>query len=144
MYKEKIFSGNMMECVADEFAEMVSRDYLKELLFWKCTLMYDEEEYHKWVEEAKNQATILKQKVYQRILDIMKKPEENEEFYKKNIFGKRKNIIKITRSTKFYDDLLPVNNTKVLISANTEYLIHTKRWTLEKKVYPPYKRNNSQ
>lgn len=136
MKREKSFSMESMERMANAFSEMVSRDYWKELLFLKCTLPYDyNEQLCKRVEESKREADSLKRNVYQRILTIMKNPEENKEFYE-NPF-----TISINKSNylSFGNTICSdIVTTFLSVPPTTDYLINLKQETIEKRAFSSY------
>ena len=138
MHKEIIFSGNTVNQVAERFASIVSRKYLESLQFWKATAMENTEEEEYWEKKIKTEPEEVKKCAYEKILKIMG-GTDNPYLKRKGAFG-RKVIISITRSSGFYEGLLDGKDIKCSVEPNVEYLIDQKNLSIEKRVYPAYKR----
>lgn len=135
MSEEKIFSGNTVEEVAQAFAETVSRNYLKDLQFWQATAMDDPHEYNQWQLRIQSEPQEVERNAFDKILKIMKQPQENMEFFTKWWIFRSKDVISITRSSGFYEGLLPGKDVEQTVSVNVEYLINKRRLTVIKKIY---------
>ena len=136
MQEERIFLGNTLEEVAKAFAEEISRNYLQHLKFWQATAMDEPHEFHQWEEKIKNEPGVVKRNAFEKILKIMKNPEDNKQYFKKKYgFLRSKDVIGITKSSGFYQDLLPGEDIEHTVSVNVEYLIDKRYMTVVKKIY---------
>ena len=134
MYEEKIFSGNTIQEVAKIFSEEISRQYLKHLKFWQITSIDDNDEFWKLEEKIKREPSVVQKNVFNKILEIMQKPEANKKFYKKRLLLFRsKNIIIITSSSDFYNDLLTKGGIQHTIPKNIKYILNSENLTIVKK-----------
>ena len=138
MYKDKIFSGNTVNQVAERFASIVSQNYLNTLLLWKTTAMQDTEEVEYWNQKIKSEPEKVKKRTYEKILKIIGKMD-SPYLKRKGLFGRRV-VISITRSSGFYGDLLDGKDIKGSVEPNVEYWIDRKNLTIEKRIHPAYKR----
>lgn len=132
--KEKIiFQGNDLEELAQKFAELITRNYLEYLDFWKKNAKGKELNF--WRKKIKNEPEIVRKNAYKKILQIMKFHKENEEFYKdKWILFKDKNIILINKETSFYKDLLPGEDLTYTAKVSRKYMIDKKRFLIAKRL----------
>lgn len=135
MSEERIFSGNTVEEVAKAFAETVSRNYLRHLQSWQATAMDDLHEYNQWQLRIESEPQEVERNAFEKILKIMKQPQENIEFFSKWWIFRSKDVISITRSSGFYESLLPGKDVEQTVSVNVEYLINKRRLTVIKKIY---------
>lgn len=140
MSEEKIFSGNTVEEVAEALAKTVSRNYLKHLEFWKATAMDDLLESNQWQLRIESEPEEVKRNAFDKILKIMKEPQENKQFFKKWWLFRSKDIISITRSSGFYKGLLHGKDVEQTVSVNVEYLINKRSLTVIKKIYSQHTR----
>lgn len=134
MYEEKIFSGNTIQEVAKIFSEEISRQYLNYLKFWQTTSMDDTDEFFQWEQRIKSEPSVVQERAFNKILEIMQKPQENQKFFKKRLFILRsKSVILITSSSDFYEDLLPKGGIQHTIPKNIEYILNSKKFTIRKR-----------
>lgn len=132
-----IFTGNNVEEVAEEFAEIVGRNYLEHLEFCKCTACDDRDEFLYWEERIQTELECVKENAYTKVLEILQEPQKNRRFLKKKgLLTRHKKLFSITRSSGFYDDLLPEEKVKYAAAVNVEYLINKETFCIEKKIYP--------
>ena len=130
MYEEKIFSGNTIQ----DFSEEISRQYLNYLKFWQTTSMDDTDEFFQWEQRIKSEPSVVQERAFNKILEIMQKPQENQKFFKKRLFILRsKSVILITSSSDFYEDLLPKGGIQHTIPKNIEYILNSKKFTIRKR-----------
>lgn len=133
MKEEIIFQGHNIEEVAQKFAELIVRNYLEYLEFWKKNAKGEELNF--WIKKIKSEPKIIKKNAYKKILKIMKFQKENEEFYKdKWLLFKDKDIILINKETSFYKDLLPGEDLTYTAKVNRKYMINKKKFLIAKKL----------
>lgn len=136
MQEERIFFGNTLEEVAKAFAKEISRNYLQHLKFWQATAMDEPHEFHQWGEKIKSEPSVVERNAFEKILKIMKNPEDNKQYFKKKYgFLRNTDVISITKSSGFYQDLLPGEDIEHTVSVNVEYLIDKRYMTVVKKIY---------
>ena len=134
MYEEKIFFGNTVQEVAKDFSEEISRQYLNYLKFWQTTSMDDTDEFFQWEQRIKSEPSVVQERAFNKILEIMQKPQEKQKFFKKRLFILRsKSVILITSSSDFYEDLLPKGGIQHTIPKNIEYILNSKKFTIRKR-----------
>ena len=134
MYEEKIFFGNTVQEVAKDFSEEISRQYLNYLKFWQTTSMDDTDEFFQWEQRIKSEPSVVQERAFNKILEIMQKPQENQKFFKKRLFILRsKSVILITSSSDCYEDLLPKGGIQHTIPKNIEYILNSKKFTIRKR-----------
>lgn len=134
---EKVIKGNTVEEIAKAFSDIVARNYLEHLEFWQATAMDDPYERKQWEVRIETEPEVVKKNAYAKILKIMKEPEENKSYYKKKwLFMRSKDEISITKSSEFYEDLLPEkDNVKYGVAVNVKYIIDKSRLTISEIVY---------
>lgn len=134
MSEEVIFSGTTLEEVAQNFATIVCRKYQDYLEFWQSKAVDDLYEFYEWELRIESEPKKLKKKVFKKIMNVMREPEKNKRFFKREkLFFRSKEIIRITNSSTFYKDLLPEVDVKESLPDNIEYLIDKKNLTIRKK-----------
>lgn len=125
MKVEKIFSGNNLEEVAKEFSEIIARNHLEHLEFWKSTVKG--KELNTWRKRIKAEPRLVRKNSHKKILEIMQKVKENEKFYKQKwLLFTDENQIVITKDSGFYEDLLPDQDITYSVHVNRKYIIDKK------------------
>lgn len=136
---EIVFSGKTMDSVAMRFAEIVARNYSKDLEYWKVTAVDDRYEFQLWEERIKKEVPEIKQQAYAKISSIMKSAGDDKRYFiksKKHWYSKGIELIRITRECGFYDDLLTEDsNVRSTVFVNVEYLIDRHECTIKRIVH---------
>ena len=127
-----------VEEIAQAFAEIVSRNYLKNLQFWQATAADDLDEFLDWEEKIKTEPEKVKKAAFEKILQIMQEPQKNKQFYKKGFFFRSKNIIRVSTESGYYKDLLPDKDITHTVAVNVEYIIDIQRRIIQKRIYESY------
>lgn len=138
--EELIFSGSTVEELAEAFSELVSRNYLTELNFWRMAAIKEVDDSPYWENRIEEEPKEIKLNAYAKTLSIMQYPDRNKQFFKRRGFLRRRHVISITRSSGFYDNLLPRRDVKHTVTANIEYLIDPESFCIKKKTYSEYVR----
>lgn len=134
MSEEVIFSGTTLEEVAQTFATIVCRKYQDYLEFWQSKAVDDLYEFYEWELRIESEPKKLKKNTYIKMMKVMREPEKNKRFFKREkLFFRSKEIIRITNSSTFYKDLLPEVDVKESLPDNIEYLIDKKNLSIRKK-----------
>ena len=129
------FVGTSLEDVADEFSKMVEEEYTNHLEFLKANSITDREEPDYWEKKLKSEPKIVYERVYSKILMVMKNLKQYGELLKKR-FPWSKPVIRITRVSSFFDGIFPGPQNP--IPRNVEWLIDTSKLAIQKKVYSKY------
>lgn len=133
MVEQKIFCGNSIEEVAKEFSEIVYRNYVDYLEFWRWNAI-GEEEINKWEKKMKEEPKLVRKNAYKKILKIMQCKKEYEEYYKsKWLIFTEEDIIDITKETNFYKDLLPNEDIAYTTQNSRKYRINRKKFTIARR-----------
>lgn len=141
MQEGTIFLGNTLEEVAQALAEEIRRNYLSHLEFWQATAMDDPHEFYQWKKKIESEPSVVQRNAFDKILKIMQNPKDNKKYFKKKWrFLRSKHVISVTKSSGFYQDLLPGKDIEHTVSVNVEYLIDKRHMTVVKKVYSQYAR----
>lgn len=129
------FVGTSFEEVADEFSKMVGQECSKHLEFLRNNAITDREEPDYWEKRLRSEPKIVYERVYSRILMVMQKTDQYKVLFKKR-FPWSRPIIRITRISSFFEGIFP--GTQNPIPRNVEWLIDTKKLSIQKKVYSKY------
>lgn len=129
------FVGTSLEDVADEFSKMVEEEDTNHLEFLKANSITDREEPDYWEKRLKSETKIVYERVYSKILMVMKNLSQYEELLKKR-FPWSRPIIRITRVSSFFAGISPGPQNP--IPRNVEWLIDPKKMSIQKKVYSKY------
>lgn len=129
------FVGASFEEVADEFSKMVEQECSKHLEFLRDNAITDRDEPDYWEKRLKEEPKIVYERVYSKILMVIQKPDLYKELLKKR-FPWSRPIIRITRISSFFEGIFPSPQNP--IPRNVEWLIDTKKLSIQKKVYSKY------
>lgn len=129
------FVGTSFEEVADEFSKMVGQECSKHLEFLRNNAITDREEPDYWEKRLRSEPKIVYERVYSRILMVMQKTDQYKVLFKKR-FPWSRPIIRITRRSSFFEGIFPGPQNP--IPRNVEWLIDTKKLSIQKKVYSKY------
>ncbi len=129
------FVGTSLEDVAKEFSKMVKEEYINHLEFLRDNSITDRSELDYWEKRLENEPKIVYERVYSKILMVMKNLSQYEELLKKR-FPWSRPIIRITRVSSFFEGIFP--GPQKPIPRNVEWLIDTKKMSIQKKVYSKY------
>lgn len=129
------FVGTSFEEVADEFSKMVGQECSKHLEFLRDNAITDREEPDYWEKRIKEEPKIVYERVYSKILMVIQKPDLYKELLKKK-FPWSRPIIRITRVSVFFEGIFPGPQNP--IPRNVEWLIDTKKMSIQKNVYSKY------
>lgn len=139
MLKARLFKGKSVEDVARGFAQIVSYNYASDLRFWQAIAIDDKDEYEDWGVKIKNEPGIVLQNAYDKILNIIRNPQENKKYYKRRWkFFTSKKVIRIVLSSGFYRDLLPGENVESSMQENVEYILNIKKMTIVKRTHSQF------
>ena len=129
------FVGTSLEDVAKEFSKMVKEEYINHLEFLRDNSITDRSELDYWEKRLENEPKIVYERVYSKILMVIQKPDLYKELLKKK-FPWSRPIIRITRVSGFFEGIFPGPQNP--IPRNVEWLIDTKKMSIQKKVYSKY------
>lgn len=129
------FVGTSLEDVAKEFSKMVKEEYINHLEFLRDNSITDRSELDYWEKRLENEPKIVYERVYSKILMVMKNLSQYEKLLKKR-FPWSRPIIRITRVSSFFEGISPGPQNP--IPRNVEWLIDTKKMSIQKNVYSKY------
>lgn len=137
MTEERVFVGKNQEEVAKEFARLIKDTYQRSLLCLMEMYVDEYEEYAKYNEMLQSQCTVVYERAYKRIKDIMHNPDPyDRHFYKMYGPFKSFHIIEISPNGGFFLDLDDYNEARKFMAANVVYVIDKWRKTITKQHYP--------
>lgn len=129
------FVGTSLEDVGVEFSKMVKEEYINHLELLRDNSITDREKLGYWEKRLESEPQIVYERVYSKILMVMKNLSQYEELLKKR-FPWSRSIIRITRVSSFFEGIFPGPQNP--IPRNVEWLIDTKKMSIQKKVYSKY------
>ena len=129
------FVGTSFEDVATELSNMIRQEYTNHLEFLRDNAITDREEPDYWEKRLKEEPKIVYERVYSKILMVIQKPDLYKELLKKK-FPWSRPIIRITRVSGFFEGIFPGPQNP--IPRNVEWLIDTKKMSIQKNVYSKY------
>ena len=129
------FVGTSLEDVGVEFSKMVKEEYINHLELLRDNSITDREKLGYWEKRLESEPPIVYERVYSKILMVMKNLSQYEELLKKR-FPWSRSIIRITRVSSFFEGIFPGPQNP--IPRNVEWLIDTKKMSIQKKVYSKY------
>lgn len=129
------FIGTSLEDVAVEFSKMVKEEYINHLELLRDNSIIDREEPGYWEKRLESEPKIVYERVYSKILMVMKNLSQYEELLKKR-FPWSRPIIRITMVSSFFEGIFL--EPQKPIPRNAEWLIDTKKMSIQKKVYSKY------
>lgn len=136
MSEKTFWSCSTVKELAQTFAEIVKQNYLSDLNYLKAIARDSPYEFIDLETKIKKEPNEVKSNAQKKILRIMQNPEINERFYKRIFrFFRSKNIISITKSSGFYNNLLKGVKIENTVAVNVEYIIDKRSLTIRKKIY---------
>jgi hypothetical protein len=136
MTEKKIFAGNTLDEVAEEFASIVCQTYQKSMRMAMELSIDDYDEYSGIDKKLITQPEIVYDRTYRRILDIMRDRREYKlQFYKHYGLFYSFHIIVISVNSGFYLDIDEYNDTKKAMATNVVYVIDRWRKTITMQYY---------
>ena len=129
------FVGTSFEDVATELSNMIRQEYTNHLEFLRDNAITDREEPNYWEKRLLAEPTIVSGRVHDKIMKVMKNPNQYEELLKKR-FPWSKPVIRLTRTSNFFEGIFP--GPQNAIPKNVEWLINIRKLSLEKRVYSKY------
>ena len=131
----KKITGNSLEQLADIFAGMIVQKCVDDLANRRSAV--DDLIAADLLKERLNvEPGLVRKKTYARIIQVMENPSKYKEYYKKYFIFRSKSVIRITRSSGFFEGLFIGPHIPILW--NEEWLIDIKRLSVVKKLYLPY------
>ena len=113
----------------------INKNGWNELVSLKNNAITDREKPDYWEKRLRSVPKIVYERVYSRILMVIQKTDQYKELFKKR-FPWSWPIIRITRISSFVEGIFPGPQNS--IPRNVEWLIDTKKLSIQKNVYSKY------
>lgn len=136
--KEILYQAHDEEELINAFANLIGEIYQQQLLERVNKSRQTEEMQKWWAEMLESEPGVVRGNAYAKLRKIRLSPKktEFEKYYLRGFGFLNENVVRITVSTGFYQNLTA--KEAVNIPGSREYLINFKKFTIEQKDHPSF------